>query len=217
MLEAYNNQCAITYLPIPALLEAAYITPDCEKTGYASINNGIALSRIHHKAYDCNLLGIDPDYKIHISDHLLNLSDGPLLDYGLKEFHKKILKLPENSRHFPDKGRLEDRFSALVKHVDTTTSTMQQIIDDGVFDLYQAEQHASRKVFHNCTCIASFLAIENNLAELIGVYSVDGFRKYTTKDKKMLPAYLQTTHLSGDKRIFYQLTEKGGNSHFFLL
>ena len=38
------------------------------------------LSKIHHAAFDAHLIGIDPDYRIHVSDRLLTLHDGPMLE-----------------------------------------------------------------------------------------------------------------------------------------
>jgi len=111
VLDAYNGRCAISSLPIRTLLEAAHITPDIDLRGDADVTNGIALSRIHHKAFDANLIGIDPDYKIHLSEKLMNTTDGSLLEIGLKGYHGKQLILPKNIRQVPDNGRLEERFS----------------------------------------------------------------------------------------------------------
>ena len=110
VLSAYNNQCAITSLPVPTLLEAAHITPDRDPKGEAIVTNGIALSKIHHRAYDANLIGIDSDYTIHISEQLLSLSDGPLLEVGLKAYQGKKISLPCNYDHMPERARLEERF-----------------------------------------------------------------------------------------------------------
>jgi len=111
VLNAYNYRCAITGLPVVALLEAAHITPDVDPKGDAIVTNGLSLSRIHHRAYDANLLGIDPDCMIHISEKLLNISDGVLLEKGLKEFQGKKIELPRNKNFFPDRYRLDERFS----------------------------------------------------------------------------------------------------------
>jgi len=114
VLTAYDNKCAITSLPVSTLLEAAHIIPDRNPKGDAIVTNGIALSRIHHRAYDANLLGIDPDYYIHISEQLLNINDGPLLEEGLKSYQGKKIKLPKNVNQVPDKNRLEERFSVFL-------------------------------------------------------------------------------------------------------
>jgi hypothetical protein len=34
--------------------------------------------------FDAHLIGIDPDYRIHVSDRLLEIRDGPFLELGLK-------------------------------------------------------------------------------------------------------------------------------------
>lgn len=111
VLEAYGYQCAISTLPVPALLEAAHIIPDSDPEGDALVTNGIALSRIHHRAFDANLIGIDPTYKIHISGKLLDLDDGPLLEEGLKSYHGRKIYLPKNAKYFPDPERLDRRYS----------------------------------------------------------------------------------------------------------
>ena len=110
VLAAYGSRCAMTSLPVPELLEAAHIVPDSHERGEASVNNGICLSRIHHRAFDANLIGIDADYRIQISDRLLAIQDGPLLEDGLKAFHGKSLLLPDNPRNWPDRDLLALRF-----------------------------------------------------------------------------------------------------------
>jgi putative restriction endonuclease len=31
------------------------------------VPNGLPLSKIHHAAFDAHLIGIDPDYRLHVS------------------------------------------------------------------------------------------------------------------------------------------------------
>ena len=42
--------------------------------------NGLSLCSIHHRAFDQNLVGISPDYKVHVSQRLLEDEDGPMLE-----------------------------------------------------------------------------------------------------------------------------------------
>jgi hypothetical protein len=42
------------------------------------------LTKLHHAAFDAHLIGIDPDFRIHVSDRLLEIQDGPFLELGLK-------------------------------------------------------------------------------------------------------------------------------------
>ena len=59
------------------LLDAAHIVADLdEKFGQPVVPNGIPLSKIHHAAFDAHLIGIDPDFRLHVSESLLGLNDG---------------------------------------------------------------------------------------------------------------------------------------------
>lgn len=112
VLSAYGKKCAMSSLPVPELLEAAHIIPDSHDEGVAGIRNGICLSRIHHRAFDANLIGIDPDYRIKISDRLLGISDGPVLEEGLKALNGRQIDLPRDKSLWPSAELLEKRFSA---------------------------------------------------------------------------------------------------------
>jgi hypothetical protein len=51
------------------LLDAAHIVEDRdEQLGQPVIPNGIPLLKIHHAAFDAHLIGIDPDYRLHVSE-----------------------------------------------------------------------------------------------------------------------------------------------------
>ena len=95
----------------------------------------------------------------------------------------------------------------LVKHVDHFGRSIRKVITDGDFDIYQAEQSKDKKLFHNCDVIISFISLENNLAEFIGVYAVKGYRDFTKKDLSKMPAYMREPHKNGKIRLFYELEE----------
>jgi putative restriction endonuclease len=38
------------------------------------------LCAIHHRAFDQNLVGVSPDYMVHVSRRLLEDEDGPMLE-----------------------------------------------------------------------------------------------------------------------------------------
>lgn len=62
VLAAYAGRCAISRLPEPRLLDAAHIMVDAhEELGQPVVPNGMALSKVHHAAFDANLIGIDAD------------------------------------------------------------------------------------------------------------------------------------------------------------
>jgi putative restriction endonuclease len=72
VITAYNGRYALSRLPEPLLLDAAHILTDPhEELGQPIVPNGIPLSKIHHAAFDAHLIGIDPDYRIHVADRLL--------------------------------------------------------------------------------------------------------------------------------------------------
>lgn len=110
VLVAYSNKCAMTGLPTPRLLDAAHIKPDSHEHGEASIRNGIALSKLHHSAYDKNLIGIDADFRIHVSGEVMASSDGPLLEKGIKELHGRLISVPSHKDWRPNRDFLAERF-----------------------------------------------------------------------------------------------------------
>jgi len=110
VIAAYNGRCALSGLPEPLLLDAAHIIADKdEQYGQPVVPNGIPLSKIHHAAFDSYLIGIDPDFRIHVSDRLLRRHDGPLLE-TLKRLDQGMLHLPARSRDRPDRDRLAIRY-----------------------------------------------------------------------------------------------------------
>ena len=111
VLAAYGGRCAISRLPTPTLLDAAHIVMDAnECLGQPIISNGLPLSKTHHAAFDAHLIGVDPDYQIHVSDRLLDLHDGPFLELGLKMIAGQQIQLPRRSADHPDRDRLAFRF-----------------------------------------------------------------------------------------------------------
>ena len=92
------------------MLDAAHIVTDTDELlGQPVVPNGLPLSRIHHAAFDAHLVGIDPDYGVHISDRLLHQIDGPMLEL-LKGLNGGTIHLPDRARDMPDRDRLALRF-----------------------------------------------------------------------------------------------------------
>lgn len=115
VLYAYRNQCTLCQLKHPELLDAAHIIGDKEDIGDPIVQNGLSLCKIHHASFDKNILGIDPDYHIHVRTDILQETDGPMLKYGLQALdHQKII-LPNYRRDYPDQTRLEQRFDLFLK------------------------------------------------------------------------------------------------------
>jgi putative restriction endonuclease len=109
VIPAYRNRCAICRLQEPRLLDAAHIVGDLEAHGEAVVANGLSLCSIHHRAFDEELVGISPDYDVHVSRRLLEEEDGPMLEV-LKGFHGRAIEIPRRRDWRPDRDRLAQRF-----------------------------------------------------------------------------------------------------------
>ncbi len=92
------------------MLDAAHTISDKdEKFGQPVVPNGIPLSKIHHAAFDAHLIGIDPDYGLHVADRLLVQNDGPMLE-ALKRLNGGMIHLPGRVKDRPDRDRLAQRY-----------------------------------------------------------------------------------------------------------
>ena len=109
VLPPYEKRCAICALRQERLLDAAHIIGDLDERGEPVISNGLSLCSIHHRAFDNHLVGISPEYEVHVSDRLLDEDDGPMLDV-LKGFHRQALFVPQRRSMRPDPERLAVRF-----------------------------------------------------------------------------------------------------------
>jgi putative restriction endonuclease len=109
VLRAYAHACTICRLKEDRLLDAAHIAGDLEANGEPIVPNGLSLCSIHHRAYDQNLVGVSPDYRVHVSKRLREEEDGPMLEL-LKQFHTEPIVLPTKQAWKPDRDRLSERF-----------------------------------------------------------------------------------------------------------
>lgn len=115
VISAYETRCAVCQLRHGRLLDAAHITPDSETESSTSVTNGLALCKIHHAAYDVNIIGINADYVVKVREDILHEIDGPMLKHGLVEMDGVGLWLPPDSGKYPDKDRLVKRFEVFSK------------------------------------------------------------------------------------------------------
>jgi putative restriction endonuclease len=115
VVEAYDGRCAVCRLRHPELLDAAHIIADAELTGLPIVPNGLSLCKIHHAAFDRNILGVSPDYHVHIREDILAEHDGPMLKHGLQELDGTALVLPSRAVDMPDRNRLAERFDRFVR------------------------------------------------------------------------------------------------------
>lgn len=110
VLGAYRRRCTICQLRHVQLLDAAHIIPDHDDRGLPEVRNGLALCKIHHSAYDANILGISPDLLVHVREDILREIDGPMLEHGLKRMEGRRIVVPRSEAHRPSSDFLADRF-----------------------------------------------------------------------------------------------------------
>jgi putative restriction endonuclease len=111
VIAAYQTHCAICRLRHQELLEAADILPDGHPRGLPVVPNGLALCRLHHAAFDSNIIAIRPDYRIELRQDVLNEVDGPMLKHGLQGFHNLTIHVPRRESQRPDREFLEERYA----------------------------------------------------------------------------------------------------------
>jgi putative restriction endonuclease len=110
VINAYDGRCALSGLPEPMLLDAAHIIDDRDELlGQPVVPNGIPLTKLHHAAFDAHLIGIDPDFRLHVSQRLMAQRDGPMLE-AMKLLDGKAIRMPSRLRDQPDRERLAVRY-----------------------------------------------------------------------------------------------------------
>ena len=114
VLRAYQTSCAVCRMRHRELLDAAHIVPDSMPRGEPIVPNGIALCKIHHAAFDANLLGIRADGRVKVNEGLLRETDGPMLRHGFQELHDVQMVTPKHAQLRPDPERLDERFAAFL-------------------------------------------------------------------------------------------------------
>jgi putative restriction endonuclease len=76
----------------------------------------MSLCKIHHGAYDADIIGISPDYKIHVKESVLATFDGPTLLHSIKEMDGEDLRqIPTENASKPDRDLLAERFEKFLK------------------------------------------------------------------------------------------------------
>lgn len=110
VIQAYDGRCALSGLPEPMLLDAAHIISDRdEPLGQPVVQNGIPLTKLHHAAFDAHLIGVDPDFRLHVAPRLMEQRDGPILE-ALKQLDQRLIRLPVREKDRPDRDRLAMRY-----------------------------------------------------------------------------------------------------------
>ena len=115
VLQAYRERCAVCGLKHPELLDAAHIVSDKHPQGEPIIPNGLALCKLHHAAFEQNIIGINPDCVIEVRPDVLLEHDGPMLKHGIQGIDKQNLWTPREPAFQPRPDLLAIRYEEFRK------------------------------------------------------------------------------------------------------
>lgn len=113
VLSAYRDACAMCELKHVELLDAAHIVSDA-LGGAPVVPNGLALCKIHHAAFDHQIIGLRPDHVVEVREDVLDEIDGPMLRHGLQEMHGRTISLPRRPVDQPSRDYVEARYEAFL-------------------------------------------------------------------------------------------------------
>ena len=101
VLSGYRGRCCISGLADERLLVASHIVPwSSDKANRLNPSNGLCLSSIHDKAFDNGLIGLTDDFRVLVSDLLLE-QRGAFSDFVFHSIAGKPIEMPE--RFTPDR------------------------------------------------------------------------------------------------------------------
>lgn len=108
---AYRTRCAFCELHLVELLDAAHIIPYRERRGVTQVQNGLCLCKLHHAAFDADLLGLSPALRVAVRPDIRRDADGHLFRVGLQELHDVEIVKPEHRSDWPDASLVEERWT----------------------------------------------------------------------------------------------------------
>lgn len=115
VLKAYRTSCAVCLLRHPELLDAAHILPDSDPRGAPVVPNGLAMCKLHHAAFDRNIIGVRPDLVLKVRNDVLSEVDGPMLRHGLQSLDgNRLLVVPGKPIERPDREFLAERYEGFL-------------------------------------------------------------------------------------------------------
>ncbi len=106
ILSSYNQACCITGLSLPELLIASHIIPWHEnEKERLNPRNGLCLNALHDKAFDKGLITVSTDYKVVVSNYIMDSDVTDVTRHYFDEFHNKEIAMPD--KFHPQKEFLE--------------------------------------------------------------------------------------------------------------
>jgi putative restriction endonuclease len=113
VIRAYQQSCAVCRLGYQELLDAAHILPDTHPSGEPVVANGLALCKLHHAAFDRNIIGVRPDLVVEVRRDVLDKVDGPMLRHGLQDLQgARLLVVPRRRELMPSSTFLAERYES---------------------------------------------------------------------------------------------------------
>jgi putative restriction endonuclease len=96
ILASYNEKCSITGISITSLLVASHIIPWSKNTQERlNPRNGICLNNFHDKAFDKGLITITTDFKVKLSDAILQKRKDNNIQKYFIEYENQPIILPD--------------------------------------------------------------------------------------------------------------------------
>lgn len=96
ILASYNEKCCITGIQIPTLLVASHIIPwSKNKIERLNPRNGLCLNNFHDKAFDKGLITVTPDFKVKLSDMILENKKDQNIQKFFIAYENKTIILPD--------------------------------------------------------------------------------------------------------------------------
>ena len=75
------------------------------------VPNGLALCKLHHAAFDANIIGVTPDLEVTVRLDVLQEIDGPMLQHGPQGFQGQRIHVPRAERLKPNRDFLAERYA----------------------------------------------------------------------------------------------------------
>lgn len=96
ILASYNLKCCITGLAIPDFLVASHIIPWAkDENNRLNPRNGVCLNSLHDKAFDRGFITITKDYKVQVSNYIIDYEKDESIDAFFRKFDRSNIYLPE--------------------------------------------------------------------------------------------------------------------------
>jgi putative restriction endonuclease len=73
------------------------------------------MCKIHHAAFDADIIGIRPDYVVRVRRDVLEETDGPVLTHALQALHGGRIHVPGSVEARPDPQLLEERYARFMQ------------------------------------------------------------------------------------------------------